>query len=128
MTAIRLDRIGPLVRERRGDRGIREIAAEVGVSAATLSRIENGKLPDLDTFGKLCRWLDVDPRTILGCQAGDAASQVSNSRSGTLFAHWRADRALDPALSQALAEMMLLAQQMMVSVHGRPESSSVNES
>lgn len=120
MTTPRLDKIGKLVRERRRDRGIREVALEVGVSAATLSRIENGRLPDLETFGKLCRWLQIDPRSILGCEVGQPSAQSSVNDSPRLLAHWRAERALDPQLSQALAEMMLLAQNMMVSARSEP--------
>ena len=34
--------------------GLREFAKQAGVSLATLSRIENGNLPDIETFFKLC--------------------------------------------------------------------------
>lgn len=37
-----------------------EAAKQTGVSKATLSRIENLKLPDIETFGKLCKWLGTD--------------------------------------------------------------------
>lgn len=40
--------------------GIRDAAKSIGTSAATLSRIENGKLPDLITCKKVCDWLHVD--------------------------------------------------------------------
>ena len=53
-------------RSARGDRGIRMVADEIGVSAATLSRVERGLMPDLETFGKICRWLKVDPAEVLG--------------------------------------------------------------
>ena len=45
--------------------GVREFAREIGISAATLSRIERGKLPDIETFGKLCSVLKLDPADIL---------------------------------------------------------------
>lgn len=37
--------------------GLREFAEQINVSAATLSRIENGKMPDLETYFKLCYWM-----------------------------------------------------------------------
>lgn len=37
--------------------GIRECAKEIGISSATLSRIENGKDCDLNSFCKLLTWL-----------------------------------------------------------------------
>jgi transcriptional regulator with XRE-family HTH domain len=37
--------------------GLREFAKQIGISSATLSRIENGKTPDLETYFKLCFWM-----------------------------------------------------------------------
>jgi transcriptional regulator with XRE-family HTH domain len=37
---------------------IRSAAKKIGVSAATLSRCENGKTPDLINFFKLCQWVN----------------------------------------------------------------------
>lgn len=37
--------------------GIRECAKEIGISAPTLSRIENGKDCDIKSFSKLLNWL-----------------------------------------------------------------------
>lgn len=52
-----------LLKERRGERGLRDIAQEIGnVSPATLSRIENGKMLDVETFLRLCDWLEVNPQ------------------------------------------------------------------
>jgi transcriptional regulator with XRE-family HTH domain len=34
----------------------------IGISKPTLSRIENGSLPDLMTFFKIIKWLDSDAR------------------------------------------------------------------
>jgi len=33
---------------------------EIGISKATLSRIENGSMPDLLTFFKIVKWLKTD--------------------------------------------------------------------
>ena len=40
--------------------GLRETAKTIGTSAATLSRVENGKTPDLVTCKLICDWLHVD--------------------------------------------------------------------
>lgn len=47
------------------DIGLREAAAEIGISFATLSRIENSKIPDLLTYAKVCKWLNVDMNLFL---------------------------------------------------------------
>lgn len=40
---------------------IRQAAAIAGVSASTISRIENRKSFDMETFVKLCLWLKYEP-------------------------------------------------------------------
>jgi len=37
--------------------GLKEFAKKAGISGATLSRIGNGKPPDIETFFKLCFWM-----------------------------------------------------------------------
>lgn len=46
--------------------GLRAVAEQVSVSASTLSRIENNELPDIETFGKLCGWLQISPAYFFG--------------------------------------------------------------
>src|SRR6185312_8272522 len=61
-----LESLGVLVREKRGDSKLRETAKEIGIGPATLMRVENGRIPDIETFGKLCHWLNIDPGSFLG--------------------------------------------------------------
>jgi transcriptional regulator with XRE-family HTH domain len=56
-----LGSLGAMVREKRGTRKLRDVAAEIGIGPATLMRVEAGRIPDVGTFGKICRWLGVDP-------------------------------------------------------------------
>lgn len=35
---------------------LRDAAKELGFSAATLSRVERGEKPEIDTFVKICQW------------------------------------------------------------------------
>ena len=51
--------------EQRG-RGVRQAAKEAGLSPSTISRMECGKVPDVETFRKLCLWLDVSADELLG--------------------------------------------------------------
>ena len=37
--------------------GMRECALQIGISAATLSRLEVGNIPDLLTYIKVCKWM-----------------------------------------------------------------------
>lgn len=109
MGEISLQNIGLLVRTTRGDRGIRETANDIEISAATLSRIENGKLPDLETFSKICRWLKIDPNRILNCTPQKKSSSAATNKVGF---HLKAKKNLDPNTAKALANMILSAQNL----------------
>jgi transcriptional regulator with XRE-family HTH domain len=103
--------LGKLVMERRGSEGLREFAKKLGVSPATLSRVENGKLPDLETFSKICDKLDLDPAEIL--QVGKKPAAHSKSTAASPMAvnvHFKADPHQDPEAAQDLAKLILAAQ------------------
>lgn len=50
------------IKRKRGDRSLRAVKKEIpGVSFPTLSRLERGKMPDVNTFLRVCDWLDYLP-------------------------------------------------------------------
>ena len=116
-TLVNIAELAALLRVKRGKRGLRSTAEEIGgVSASTLSRVEQGKLPDLETFLRLCQWLDVSPKRFM--LDDDTARDVSHrlqdedeqpSTLEVVTAHLRADRTLDPETAKALATMIRLA-------------------
>jgi transcriptional regulator with XRE-family HTH domain len=108
MDAIRIDRLAERIQEKRAGKGVREAAAEVGVSPATLSRIENGKIPDLETFGKVCRWLGEDPAIYLGLPQQPAAALP------TARVHFKKGAAIRKDTAKALADMILAAQEALL--------------
>lgn len=104
-------RLGKMLRDRRGSRGVREVAAEIGISPATLSRVESGKLPDLLTFKKICSWLKVDPAKILELPAGSAQpTEIDDVLGGAAAVHMRSDVTLTPEAANDLAQLILVAQ------------------
>lgn len=44
---------------------LRTVSKKAKVSAATISRLENGSIPEMDTFLKMCEWLDALPREFI---------------------------------------------------------------
>lgn len=94
--------LGRLAVEKRGDEGVRASAKQIGISPATLSRVERGYLPDLETFGKICKWLGVDPGQVLGV----TPSPPSTPR---VAVHFKKQATLSPSTAQALAQMVLAA-------------------
>lgn len=55
---------------------LREAAREIGVAAATLSRIERGSLPDIETFRKICVWLGISADHILSLTASKTETSL----------------------------------------------------
>lgn len=109
---IDIRKLASLVIAKRGKRGLRETAKEIGnVSVSTLSRVEQGKIPDLGTFLRLCRWLGVTSEQFTHEETqSDVQKPASNaSTSEILVAHLRADRTLDPHTAEALSTMIRLA-------------------
>lgn len=67
-TGLDLGRLARAVANRRGDRTLREIEAETGISKSTLSRIEQGKTCDLNSFAAVIRWTGEDAYAVLGLE------------------------------------------------------------
>lgn len=107
MAKLTLQALGLKLLEKRGEKGIRAAAQEIGVSSATLSRVERGYLPDLETFSKICKWLNVDPGEVLGVKPVATVTPKA-------AIHFRKDRELSPQTAQALAQMILAAQRMLM--------------
>lgn len=109
MTTLSLESLGRLVAKRRASNGVRVTAKEIGISAATLSRVENGHLPDLENFRLICDWLDIDPGSILGVKGSAQSPQQPSAR-----VHFRKDETIKLETAQSLANMILAAQRALV--------------
>lgn len=96
--------LGNLLQKKRGSMGIRAASGEIGISPATLSRIENGRVPDLDTLRKVCRWLSVDPAGYLG-----SSSKRSQTDMPSLQVVFKKDRAVSANTSKALGKLIIAA-------------------
>lgn len=104
-------RISALIKAKRRETGlgVRAAAAESGVSAATLSRLERGvspNLPDTGTLTKLATWLGTTLNDLLA--TGSKKSGVKEPETTTpevVEVHLRADKNLSPETSDALAKM-----------------------
>jgi transcriptional regulator with XRE-family HTH domain len=108
MDSLQISLLARRIGERRAGKGLRIAAQEIGISPATLSRVENGKVPDLETFGKICRWLGEDPGTYLGLRIPEPAGAPK------VRVHFKKGDAIKPDSAQALAEMILAAQQRLL--------------
>jgi transcriptional regulator with XRE-family HTH domain len=99
--------LGRLMVEKRGAKGVRAAAAEVGISTATYSRVENGHMPDLVTFAKICKWLKRDPREFMGMTPAD------DSDASRAVVHFKKKKTVRQETATALGEMILAAQRAL---------------
>lgn len=101
-----IERLASLVRSKRGSRGLREAAQEIGnVSPSTISRVENGKTPDMDTFLALCNWLEIPAAELIKNTEDEEVLDTPEAITIQL----RADKKLDPAIANALASLVKAA-------------------
>ncbi|CVI59235.1 Xre family transcriptional regulator [Agrobacterium salinitolerans str. Hayward 0363] len=104
--SLSIEKLGEMITHRRGSLGVRAAAKEIGVSPATLSRIENGHIPDLVTFAAICQWLGEDPSKFLGMQP---AHQLESAAS----VHLRKKRTTSIDTAIALGGMIVAVQQAL---------------
>ncbi|MBK8945439.1 MAG: helix-turn-helix transcriptional regulator [Ignavibacteriae bacterium] len=98
------EKLATMLKTKRGTLGLRGLAYEIGgVSASTLSRIEQGKLPDIDTFLKVCEWLEVSPDFFSKNKKGDYNTKEK------VVAHLRADKNLSQETAEAIIHMIKMA-------------------
>lgn len=105
-----LSSLGILVKEKRGDQKLRETAKSIGIGPATLMRIENGHVPDLTTFGKICEWLGLNPGEFLGF----SNSTVKTEKKILESVHLKADQMLSQDTAKALTQMIIKAVQIQL--------------
>jgi len=87
-------------RRERDKLSLREVQDVTGVSAATLSRIERGRTPDLAVIDKLAKWLG------LSIQAGGKPSKTGASDEDfkrTIEVHLRANKKLSSHVARSIA-------------------------
>ena len=106
-TQLNIEKLASLMRKRRGARGLRETSKEIGnVSPSTLSRVEGGKMPDMETFTALCDWLQVPPAELF-----KTTEDTDLNTPDMISIQLRADKKLDPAIANALASLVKAAYQ-----------------
>lgn len=104
-----VEKFARMVREKRGERTIREVAVETEISPSTLSRVENRKTPDRHNFMLLCLWLDVSPAEFFL----SVDSELKDEGEGDLTTLLRAAKHLSPETTSALMEAIRVVYDQM---------------
>ncbi len=117
-TLVNTQELGRSIKRRREELklSLRDVADETGVSASTLSRIENGTgKPDADNIARLTSWLDMPMERVLSGRhpdSDDSAAVIYYPHESTpeiVEAHLRADRNLTAETASALSELFRVA-------------------
>jgi transcriptional regulator with XRE-family HTH domain len=123
---IHLEKLAAHLRTKRGDRGLRAIAEEIGsVSASTLSRIEQGGAPDLPTFMRICAWLGTSPDEFVESSLGLRRKGGTPSETPlpkAIEAQLRQDGVLPTTTVDAISEMIRIAYQAAAANSSKPNS------
>ena len=92
-------RLSVELRTRRREQrlSLRDLAAEIGVSVNTLSRVERGHIPDLRNFHRIVDWLGVPADSLLDMETR------ATSTPEVIARHLRSDRALTEEAAAKIA-------------------------
>ena len=109
--------LGRAIKRKREDAGmsLRDVADATGVSASTLSRIENGTgKPDADNIARLTSWLDMPVDRVMKKQGTTENVEAviyypHEAMPEIVEAHLRADKNLTPETANALSELFRVA-------------------
>jgi transcriptional regulator with XRE-family HTH domain len=90
--------------ESRASRGAswRQVAKEAGISQSTLTRLAQGKRPDVDSLAALARWANVSVDQFIDHENGIPGIEPLAAISTYL----RADRSLSPEAAEALEKVI----------------------
>lgn len=83
----------------------RQLARRLGISASTLTRLTQGRRPDVDTFVRLLAWLDM-PASAFTTGAAKAESSDNRDALSAISRALSRDSSLRPEDSVALQRIM----------------------
>jgi transcriptional regulator with XRE-family HTH domain len=100
---ITVDELGAELRRRRDaeDMSLKAVEEQTSISAATLSRIENGRRPESAVIERLARWLGVN---VVAAGARTSEVQTDEDLRRTIAVHLRANKNLPDSVTQAIVQ------------------------
>ncbi len=98
----RTSQLGAILRARRREKrlSLRDLAAGIGVSMNTLSRVERGQVPDLKNFQRIADWLDMPTESLLYPTRDPSPTPEIIAR------HLRSDRRLPTEAAREIARLV----------------------
>ena len=84
----------------------KDVAAQTGVSASTLTRVGQGKNPDANSIAALVFWADLSTSDFIRCADG-RPMKTAPSSVGAIGAALSADSRLTPEMTSVITEVLL---------------------
>lgn len=101
-------KLGLAIKTKRGGNSLKQVEKEIGtVSSATLSRIENGFLPDVTTFIKVCKWLEMNVDSFVKTETDLEIEKETDEQK--IVYQLRASKALKKDTVDAIVTMVKIA-------------------
>jgi transcriptional regulator with XRE-family HTH domain len=97
-----LEDLGPLLAQRRAEQklSLRDVSEQSRIPTATLSRIEQGRTPDLATFRRLVMWLGIPPEDFFN------PTERSVSTPDAITGYLRLDPSLAPDDANKIGDLV----------------------
>lgn len=97
--------------EKRRSRGYswRKIALEAGISPSTLTRMAQGRRPDVDSFGALISWLGLPAERFIRSDGAEAEPSTEPDALAVISTFLRARRELSAESAEALQDIVRAA-------------------
>jgi transcriptional regulator with XRE-family HTH domain len=103
-STLNTEMLASAIKTKRGKKGLRDAAAEIGgISPATLSRVEQCNLPDVETFIKICNWLKIPTDSFI---TGKKSANTEISEKEKIVYQLRSSKELDADSVDALIAMV----------------------
>lgn len=87
----------------------RQLADKAGVSQSTLTRMQQGKRPDVDTFASLVRWLGIPAEQFLVNETHKFKKTAEPHPVAVISTYLRAKKEMSPETLQAVDELIQAA-------------------
>jgi transcriptional regulator with XRE-family HTH domain len=104
------DRLYSALDAARAARGLswRDVAKESGVSASSLTRIGQGKRPDVDSLAALCAWSGLDARDFMELEGQQRAEPLA-----LISTYLRGDPNLSPDAAEFIDDLVRTSYQRL---------------
>lgn len=99
----------------------RQLAQKADVSQSTLTRMHQGKRPDVDTFASLVRWLGMPAEEFLKSEHPKSGAAAQAHPLARVSTYLRGGKEMSPQTLQAIEDLIQAAYKLAGEIHDEPK-------